>query len=155
MGLIAYGLYKRRKSELADGYRKNSLDEAEITRRLKTFHDQEVQGNGALDGYRSSAERLLDDMLIKTYDNAKREALECMLIEAHGRKSSDTSRWKCVVLWLLSAIPGAMATLVVGLVVLLAAAIVMPEHAKQTAVASLASTISGVALIPKDAAPAK
>lgn len=155
MGLIAYGLYKRRKSELAEGYRKNKLAEDEITRRLKTFHDQEVQGNGALDGYRSSAERLLNDMLTKTYENAKREAIDCMLAEANSRKSSDTSVWKKVCTWLLSSIPGALATFVVGLLILLLAAFFMPEHTKQSAIASLASTISGVSLVPKDAPPAK
>lgn len=111
VGLIAYGLYKRRKSELAGTYRKSGISEDEITKKLKDFHDQEVQGNSALEAYRHSAERLLSDMLTKNHEAAKQEAFECMLDAAENSQISSTPWYRKMYKWLFSGVPSAVATI--------------------------------------------
>lgn len=118
VGLIAYGLYKKRKSELANNYRKKGLSEAEITSKLKEFHDQEVQGNDALDSYRSRAESLLNDMLLKSQMSAKREAFECILSEAEVSKVTSMGKFEKFGKWLFSGLPSAVSTVVISAIVL-------------------------------------
>lgn len=118
VGLIAYGLYKQRKTEIAESLRKKRTPESEIETRLKSFHEQEVQGNGALEVYRTRAERLVEVMFEATYKSAKQEALDCILTEAAQSRQKDMGAIKKFFIWLFSGVPSAVATIFLAAVVL-------------------------------------
>lgn len=62
LGVVAYGMYKFRKNELAQGYAQKGKSEAEIKAELVRFHDQTLLG-GELERYRASAASIIDDII--------------------------------------------------------------------------------------------
>lgn len=118
VGLVAYGFYKSRKTELADGYRRKGLDEATISQKLKEFHDQVVSGNGEVEQYRQRAELYLDSLLAATHAHAKSEAID-RIIDTAKREPGQQKAWhKELGAWLVSGLPSAIATLVLTILVL-------------------------------------
>lgn len=61
-GLLAYALYKHKKSNLAKGLRNEGKSEDEIIGAMQTFHNQTITGIGQLNVYEKEALLLLDGM---------------------------------------------------------------------------------------------
>lgn len=72
VGLLAYGLYKKRKTEIAEELRNQGKEEQAIENELAHFHDQVVTGDVEIQRYRNDGHALLD-VVIK---NAQKEAHE-------------------------------------------------------------------------------
>ncbi|WP_156507146.1 hypothetical protein [Comamonas thiooxydans] len=63
VGLIAYSLYKKRKTEIAESHRNNGEGEDVIVLKLREYHDQVVVGDNEIERFRSDATALLNGLL--------------------------------------------------------------------------------------------
>lgn len=154
LGLIAYGLYKARKSELAESYRRNGLTEEVIVQKLREFHDQTVHGNGALEQYRGAATRYLDDLLKDAYARGRVEAAEDLSSAAQDAMASGRSWWRKALAWLVSGLPSALATLVLTLLVFgVAMLLASPERRAQVASDAVNGAAGEPLVVPKTPTP--
>lgn len=155
VGLIAYGFYKHRKSELADGYRKQGLDETSTAQKLREFHDQVVSGNGEVDQYRRRAEQYLDRILADTHKHALEEAIDRVVVSAKNQQDAKQPLYKVFGAWLLSGVPSAISTLVLTVVVLGSMLFFASKEHKAMVASDLVNKMTGEEIVaPKDQQPA-
>lgn len=151
VGLIAYGFYKHRKSELADGYRRQGLDEAAIAQKLREFHDQVVSGNGEVDQYRRRAEQYLDRILADTHKLAQDEAINRVVASARNEQEAKIPFFKVFGMWLLSGVPSAISTLLLTVAVLGAMLFFSSKEHKAMVASDLVNKMTGEEIVtPKD-----
>lgn len=136
VGLIAYGLYKKRKSDLADHHRANGCSEEEIKQKVKDYHAMVVTGDAEIERFKRDAKNLLDQMMDataeaiknghkeeiaslahqhqKAIDKAKKQAIDDVARTAKNAIKND-QRWPLKFLfWLISGVPSAAATIVLA-----------------------------------------
>lgn len=151
VGLIAYGFYKNRKSELADGYRKQGLDEAGIAQKLREFHDQVVSGNGEVDQYKRRAEQYLDRILADTHRHARAEAIDRVVASAKNEQDASKPWYKAFFSWLLSGVPSAISTLLLTVAVLGIMLFFSSTEHKSRIASDLVNKMTGEEIVtPKD-----
>lgn len=82
VGLIAYGVYKRRKTELAERHRADGCSEAEIEEKIAVFHDQVVTGNEDIERYRRDASAMLGGLINQTQEELRADyGRQCAAME--------------------------------------------------------------------------
>lgn len=173
IGLIAYALYKHKKHALAQSLRNQGKPEDHIQAQVKIFHDQTLQNN-TLDDYREKANTYLSEVYGQLEEDitSKYEEKEKQLKQAHETKEIQTrkdceakiKKEKRIFIksvqeyekinkpmlsvfwaWLVSGIPGVIASFVLTAFFLGASVLLVPEEKRKEVFASLAAEYLGVA----------
>lgn len=87
-GLIAYALYKFEKDQIASRMREDGVDDLDVDRRLREFHDQTLMSSDRLESYKEKATKKIYDSIqdaVKAADQEYRIELEKMQVE-HNEK---------------------------------------------------------------------
>lgn len=173
IGLIAYALYKHKKHALAQTLRSNGSAESYIVEQVRIFHDQTLQNNSLKD-YRDKAENYLSEVYSQLEDGiiSKHEEKEKQLKQAHEAREAQT-RKDCEArikkerrefiksvqeyektnksmisifwAWLISGIPGVVASFVLTAFFVGASVLLVSEEKRKEVFASLAAEYLGVA----------
>jgi len=173
IGLIAYALYKHKKHALAQSLREQKHPEIYIQNQVKIFHDQTLQNN-TLKDYREKAENYLSgvyavlekDIATKYAEKEKQlkqahEAREAQVkkeCEASIKKErrefiksiqeyerSNKSWFSIFCAWLISGIPGVVASFLITALVIGSSVLLVPEEKRKEVFASLAAEYIGIA----------
>ena len=169
VGLIAYSLYKKRKTGLAEQHRADNCTEDEIKTKINEYHDMVVTGQDEILRFRSDAKRLLEDMLSKYAQEIKQEAekkrtelitshkkelekSKKQLVDSLARTAIDAKQnnlnWlKRLGLWLFSGVPSAAATILLTVMVLGGLAIFAEPGEKGKFASSVVNKAAGEDLV--------
>ncbi|WP_052238118.1 hypothetical protein [Pectobacterium brasiliense] len=129
--LIAYAMYKGDKDELAVKSRQErGLSEAQIEKELQQFHDHIVISPGRLQSYRDKAQAMVDELTTRVSNRVdlsyadRIKKLEQDIWLKWGERASDYSDHlqkpgfgKKVGRWLVSGVPGLLATVVTTVII--------------------------------------
>lgn len=137
LGLLAYALYKHRKSDYAKGLRlKGNLSEDEINNKMQLFHEQAVTGTNPLDSYRNEAlllmreieNRLIEPIhkehedeknaLIRQHKNNLRKQEDEILKKIKAYSVSKIPWHNRFMMWLVSEIPKGIASILIMIFIL-------------------------------------
>ncbi|POG00127.1 hypothetical protein [Pseudomonas putida] len=173
IGLIAYALYKHKKHALAQSLRSNGRDESYIIEQVRIFHDQTLQNNSLKD-YRDKAESFLSEVYsqLENVITSKHEEKEKQLKQAHEAREAQTKK-ECEAkikkekrefiksvqeyektnkstlsvfwAWLISGIPGVVASFVLTAFFVGASVLLVSEEKRKEVFASLAAEYLGIA----------
>lgn len=161
IGLLAYSLYKCRKTEIADKHRARNATEAEINTQLALFHDQTVLGETEIKNYRVRGQALFNNLVEtsradlqkeleqaklrhkKELADARRKAIDDLAATVKKSKSEQANKWLGVGLWFVSAIPGSFATMLWVVLIYGIAMYFTPEAQRSAAVANMVNAVTG------------
>ncbi|QZP26311.1 hypothetical protein [Pseudomonas mosselii] len=172
IGLIAYALYKHKKHVLAQSLRSNGEAEHYIQDQVKIFHDQTLQNN-SLNDYRIKAEQYLSEVYgqLENDIKSKYEEKEKQLKQAHETRETQTKK-ECeakikkekrefiksvqeyersnksflsiFLAWLISGIPGVIASFIITAFVIGSTVLLVPQEKRKEVFASLAAEYIGI-----------
>lgn len=173
IGLIAYALYKHKKHALAQSLRSNGKAESYIVEQVRIFHDQTLQNNSLKD-YREKAKIYLSEVYgqLEKGITSQYEEKEKQLKQAHEAREAQTKK-ECdarikkekrefiksvqeyeranktmlsiFCAWLISGIPGVIASFVLTAFVIGSSVLLVPEEKRKEVFATLAAEYLGVA----------
>lgn len=81
VGLMAYSLYKAKKSQLATSLHDDGITQRVITNRLKLYHDNLLMSESDLDDLRKQAKDIFSEAVNKPYDKLAAELNKQLEIE--------------------------------------------------------------------------
>lgn len=171
VGLIAYALYKNKKHNLAKKLRLDKRSELDIANQVKIFHDHTLHNQ--TDDYLDKATIFLDGMFKKveaaekvkydaeiaklkaSYESKERQLIkECDTKIKKERKNFianvnayDKDKKHFVdraFAWIISGIPGAIASFVLSAFLIGASVMLVPDSKKQEIFTSLATEYLGI-----------
>lgn len=173
-GLLAYSLYKYQKSELASQLRASQMLEADIQLRIKTLHDNVAASPLQLQSFRDNAAILLNRIVTNSEqpwkDKFNQEvSLRASKVDKEVQKRLDKFSKSIIseakkagapqafnqkylypfFLWLLSGVPSALATVLIGALTLMAVLLITTSRADKiksvdAALSEVKSVIIGI-----------
>lgn len=173
IGLIAYALYKHKKHSLAQSLRAGNHAESYIQDQVKIFHDQTLQNN-SLGDYRVKSENFLYEICVQleTDITTKFNEREGQLKQSHEVREAQTKKecetkikkerrefiksvqeyertnksiFSIFWAWLISGIPGVIASFVITAFVVGASVLMVSEEKRKEVFASLVAEYVGIA----------
>ena len=172
IGLIAYALYKHKKHSLAQSLRDQGFSEQHIQDQVKIFHDQTL--HNSLSDYRVRAENYMNAICVQLekdittkFDEREKQFKQSLdAREAQTKKDCDArikkerrqfiksvqeyektnkSMLSIFGAWLISGIPGILASFLITALVIGASVLLVSEEKRKEVFASLVAEYVGIA----------
>jgi len=147
LGLLAYAIYKHRKSGVAKGMRQAGRKEEDIKQAMKNFHDMAVDGGDQLNDYKKEAVRLLDvleqkltEQMNKQHTKEITQKRNEIFKKIQHYSINEQSYGRRLWNWLIGEIPKAIASFILTIMLLGLAAWFAPESTKKIIIEGLLKT---------------
>lgn len=138
IGLIAYGLYKHKKHELAIYYKSQDRSDEQIALELRKFQEQSLVGDRDIETWRANATSLLATVI----EEEKRVALEGFIQTVHSSLHPKKAWWKKLFIWFFSGIPSLVSAFLLMSLFYSFVAFSLPDHIFSSAVANLINKLA-------------